>query len=1497
MNHRIRPTLAALVLAAVALLAAGCGPLFGSDEGKPTVEATPIESFVGAVGSGLRARSLTSQESQSIEAGALAGAKAKTGVAETDLEQLVPAAMEGAMDALGKAAGMTEDRKAQCAEAIGASFVAALKGRFAATGMASARALDGGVVASILERLSKAAVANLSRTGIAATRRAAVAGAVVGTIVGSLDEGGVDRTLVNAAVGRIAAAAVQAIAADTGISGAAAKQAAVEAIAKGAVSGIAQAAIPGVEAADKPALVREIAAGAASAVGSVAASSEEIAALAKVVAAGAAEGVVELKKDDTSNTLDDTTVKSMIANVAAGSTSGIMKAENVDPAMSAANLIGSITAGASKALAAGASDLGTALSAAVAQEIAKGASAAAQTAVTNGLDAAALAAAIKIADKDGATVVVDLGASIADGIALGNNASPLVDAAPYDRTVVVGGAHAIDASKSSDAEDTAASLALSFAWSLVKPAGSSAALSATAGPSVTLTPDIVGSYLVTLRVADSKGAVSTADISIIAKNPASDPLYGGKTASQRLAAAIELQKAMDMPGARDELLLILAQYPQAEIFAEVYYQLGLAYRNLGYSAKAKAQFDRAVALYPAAPAAYAARIERAWRKLSGAAAAEDLTAVKNDRAGTADAARAILGLGLIKMGAKDLTGAKTLLEEADAHAQADLFTRYTARLNVASCIMEESGVAAAEAEAGRLLSEARYYCDNPQDASTFKSGAFYDAQSQIGNAYVDLYYLSKDAADLMKAVARFEAIRDDQRVTNRYRLLAAKRIAELYLWDFPRNEANLKTGLKALVDAFAAYPLGTTVPERNSYNQTLLRKAQTHEALVWELKPEADRKAAYDAAVAAYDQAAAALQGAWYGVSTRGNALANKAGISLWYKRDYAAAAAAAQAVVAEHPAEYDDQKPLATALLRLGQVYSEQGWAAKDSNGTDHVPFFERALALYSRVAPSAFPGLPPKDWYFLEAAREAARAYSGLGQVAIATSRYATLLADPSYAPADRAWMQKEYAEILAEEAMTLLRGDPASQAGTAFQDAYAAARAAFLKVPTFTEGDGSLPDTGRPAGEGYAQAAWYALETGRILDEERGKYDLAKPYYEDAVAAASALSDPAFAGYGEGEWGRFAADRRRAQALTYLGRYDESRALLDSIFARVQGGIFEEFRGPRIMKDKAWSLRKQADRLKKAGYVTSQAAYDEVKNLYLSSIAASKAVRDVMPGDGRGAVLDPSTCGWALSDAGWAYNNLADLRAWRGYSGKPDYATVKSELAAIRDGAQELKGLVAAILVDGKPVDDGGPAAAVLNSATWVLLTYAYYLDENLDASEKDAKIAAFQACAAQGDRHGDYPLGGYWDIIDLLHMSSEARFEQAKLSQSMPLFIEAEDRALMLIADPDADVRQIARACLLLGKNYIMAGPSLVAAGTHPSIKTENDWLTAARLFLNRVTVDYKDSAESWVVDEAKYWIAEADRISAPAARGLSSRTLLPATAPKTRALAIPRSHLR
>jgi uncharacterized protein YjdB len=409
-------------------------------------------------------------------------------------------------------------------DAIVGAFVKNMRGRFEATNGLRALSPSALVVSNILVNISKEAVSNLAKAGFSADAGlTAAATGVVGTMIGTLGDGGVNKTIATTTLGGITQSAVESLKA-TGLSTDAAIAVAVQSVTKGAVSAVTSLTVGGVSSADYPSLAAAISKSAAVALGTLTTDATKAASLVGAVATGAAEGV---KAVAVTSGVDPAVIPSMIQQTTAGTTLGVM--DSFATVVNSTTLLQTVTSNISQQLLIGEVIPQTD----VLSQVTQGAAAAAQVIPTGALDATALATAISLTLADGTAQAPDP-VIIAAGIAIGTNHPPVATAGA-DQSVFIGAAVTLDGTGSSDADtgDT-----LSYSWTLVsKPSTSSCSLTnATSGTSG-FTPDVVGTYILSLKVSDGKAdSESFCTITVV---PPSAVLVSGVSVSPTSASILQ----------------------------------------------------------------------------------------------------------------------------------------------------------------------------------------------------------------------------------------------------------------------------------------------------------------------------------------------------------------------------------------------------------------------------------------------------------------------------------------------------------------------------------------------------------------------------------------------------------------------------------------------------------------------------------------------------------------------------------------------------------------------------------------------------------------------------------------------------------------------------------------------------------------------------------------------------------------------------------------------
>ncbi len=605
MKKHYRLTLAAGI-ALFAVLAGGCGfisNLLGTGDGNPpdpsndTVTITTlvqeVSESLGKAGYPLAVRNIVSAGAESVaatEADLLL-------VPDTDLDALIPSAVGGSIASIESITGYNDEQRLALAEAVLAAWVSTLNGRFEATSrsVSAARTMTSGgeAIKALLGRISRAAISNLAKTGIISLEnRADAAGTLVGTLVSSLSGGGVNKTVVNDAVGMITKAAVSSLV-GIGLDQAQALATAVTEVTRGAVSAISATGIEGISGADYGTMAAAITKGASEALDDLATDAGTVMSLAAAVSQGASVGVAEVLGNDTGAVAAD-----LIRGIVAGTADATLSSTYLSATEDAAAIIGAITGSTSETLSARITELGLSIQVAdVLTEVVKAASASAQVLVAGGMNQQALQEAIIL--KDGSetitTTVATSGYTVAidEGIAAGQNSTPLAVLQP-ERAATVLSALILDGSDSSDADADE----LSYSWAFIARPSLSVTVLPQTGSTTTLTPDVAGTYIVSLKVSDGLAWSAEVYCTVTAAPPATNPNWEGKTAAQRLVMAQGFLMDADYMSAKNEALVVLARYPESPAFAEAGYIAGKALRGLGDISLAQGYLDTAIQEYP-----------------------------------------------------------------------------------------------------------------------------------------------------------------------------------------------------------------------------------------------------------------------------------------------------------------------------------------------------------------------------------------------------------------------------------------------------------------------------------------------------------------------------------------------------------------------------------------------------------------------------------------------------------------------------------------------------------------------------------------------------------------------------------------------------------------------------------------------------------------------------------------------------------------------------------
>ncbi len=1431
----------------------------------PITHLNAIETAVALVSANIKTAGFSDAVATHIAGAALAKVRLLT-LDEGDLSATIPVATGEAVLSLG-ALTLTDTEKTTCTKVITESFVAAINGKFIATGRSLNRAVsrdlagDTASVVSLLERIAKAAVENLKATGISVERRGDVAGDVIGTILGSLNSGGVDKTLVNESVGALAAATIESLV-SLGLTGQEAMLAAVSAVMNGAIQGIATITVPGVEAADYAAIASTISSSAASALGSLGANTEEVIALAGALTTGATQGIIQMAQG--AGAVSSATALSLVQGVANGTMQGVMTSDFINPLFDSADLIGAVSGAATEAIAdATGSTLAGNISVtdALVTGIASGA-----VSGSSGLSAAEIGAAVTVVDANGAAVVYNPGTAVDAGVIIGTNEPP-VAATSGDGSVVIGTAFTVSGTGSFDAEDDALpsdGKQKTFTWALIqRPALSTVSLSGTlsgvAATSVSLTPDVAGNYIVSLKVTDSAGAVSEAFSKVVARADAVNTVFEGKTMAERLVVAKDYITQRDFPKARDELLLILARYPQVPGFDDVLFHLGWAYDGMALYDLALTRYNEALSLAVAGGEVWTkAELYRAWLTLDRL---KDFVNAKSRfeavvASGSIPAARieAVWGLGSVLMAQGSFLEARAKFIEARDSADADLYTRCYTQRAIANTYFKLNDVSTARTEMQKTLTDSKFYQTDPANAATFDEILFTSSLFEFFNGLVELSQVLKDSAYLTEAMDLLKSYLTDTRLSAFQQRRIRRTLAEKYLWNYPNTKVNAQLAYDYANDGLDSF-VGTTIPGIKEKASSLLRRGQTENRLRSYCTLDAEKTAWNNKAEA--DFLAAITEGSkiWNGTGVVFNARDAAASLYLWQIKNYDKAEAMALTYAgAANPNDAVNNQYRARAYVLLGHIYMAKAYVVRDQYNQDPAALFQKAISYYIKAKYADYPATMENDWYFIEALQGVANCYSELGNYLKAREFYQQLLANASLDTATTAWNQIGLAWTYDAEMRWELDHVSVNNAITTILPL---AKAAYLETANIKEDDGSYPENGNVYAEALHAFGQLEVDAVTYYMYGDGTSTLAErdALLTDALVHLNGVTWAAFPDLQQNLWIFGQAFDTRGRAYDGLRRFGEARTSYQDLIDAVANGLAKESFHTQAMRSLASSYRSEADSTE----VTDQASLDAANALYESSIAKYWAVRNL---DG-GVYGGGKRAAKSLNDIFYIYNSIM-YRTFGLYghviSLKPEVDSWLADAKAVMDNVEVFK-------VNGVLPENGSPAASVVRGYGYMQTEYAAFTYHTLDAATRDAAYLAelekalitFRHCVdtyagTQADTYIDAKAG----LAQVLFNLCGSYYIPADNTKFKDAFLEARTITEAILVDADTPYWLMGRVAMNLGWAYLNAyinnGNAVVASG----IADETTWRSEATRLFNLALSDpaYCTGDNYWVGDNAQ-----------------------------------------
>jgi len=1442
----------------------------------PTPAPTPsvtITTVIGEVSKSLSSKNIYSEAELAAIAKGATDSVGSANVASVDLTAYVPVATGGAVASLENLVFSTWDdaKRTTCVKSIVAGYVTALNNRVSEPSAAKnifSRNLSSyqstvntsSAISAILARISKAAVENLARTGISPANRGEAAGGVVNTMITSLATGGVNKTIVNDALGKITKAAVESLKAG-GLTEQAAQQTAVSSITKGAITAMSGIAMDGVSASDYPAMASEIARSAVKGSASLATNSADATAFSASVASGASDGIIAVKKASTAMTGGE--LSALIQGTMTGTTTGALDTGGTTSGADAKALIAKITSTVSEKLTNASTGLDATIDQkAILSEITKGTAAAVTVAsASGGYTSSDLLGAIALTGNDGKAVIVDQ-TDVTAGVSLGTNTAPVADAGA-DTTVTTGTLVNLSAAKSTDKEDDAAKTKLTYLWSFVsKPAtaeglftGSFATVSSV---TASFTPNIAGTYRVSVKVTDSKGVCTEAFCKITVTASAVDANYEGKTAAQRLDAAQALRDSGDKTGARDQLLILLDKYPVSDVTPNAIVRLGDVYNDLGQRDLASARYTETYTNYPNAPAAQDAKISLGWLILGNRKDATDIDraaalfkAVNDLNLKTATGANSIHGLGDIAVVKGQNIDARTLELQARDSEYADVWCRYYSQRSYAQTFFNEGNIAEAIKQMNLLKTDNKYTYKTKEDES--------DPSKQLKNLLFDTDMTMSDGYNSLGGtyindrITLLESVLTNAKYEQWMRLRGAQLLGEYYLWNAGNVQADFIKARDYLKNALAANT-GTDISTRQQRTLVSLRLGQAYDRLL-DTASSTERSDIITAAIAAYDAAAAELSNEW-GHSAAAEALVNKASVLLWQKQDRTGAETILVKLISEYPSNCD-RYPLAYATNRLGSVYQSMGYDARDKYGKDYEQYFRQAITNFAKCIPGNFPELKATDWYFQEAAQNMAQCYLELGERDKARSLYADQLANTGTDLNRKANIQYMIGRCWEADAF-------ASAGNGEFDKALTLAGTAtteFEKVLTnFKNKDGSFVDNGSEASDALIELAWMYNRIGDYMDHYnyRDKNDsTVVATYQKAIDAYARITDEAFPTLSKTRWCFFARYRDASNAYLNIRDWDGARACLDKLLKpSFPADLFGADRELDVLRAYAYTYRREAE-LNSSWTNGSR----DVTGCAIILDRMPKAIaryKDVIARDKK--IDNGANAGWSLVDLCWSYNKLMDGGLYT-----EDKTTTLSGYVQDLDTLLNAPG--AFCMADGTTLyNEGQTKADGMRAYASVLRNYANNVrnwapstdtnrSKNYEATLKKA-VTYYTAAMAVKSANSDTVMDSrssiaetYWDLAsnDLYGGSGTSVADYFNASRDM---------AEALIADPEAEARYVARAARVLGWINVRFGHVLV--GKVADIKTDQDWKDTAVYWFNFIlsNKNYREANGTWTATDCQ-----------------------------------------
>ena len=1178
----------------------------GGDLVQPVGQKDAITNYVKAVELSLDTQNLLPSRNKIASTGALEAVDA-IWVEGATLESLIPVAAGGAVASVGKMEGLDDDGRETYVKAITAAYVCGLQGQFEATSLSrtvlgTPATQSNEMIQELLARVSAAAISNLAKTGITAERRSEAAGAVVNTMIASLNGGGVNKMLVSDSLSRITQAAIQSLK-DGGFTEEEAIGAAVQAIAKGAISAIPSITVPGIDNADFATLTESISSGAANGFGAISVGLDKNK-LAGALASGSAQGIIAAVQKD--STIPKDTIRGMISSSTAGITKSILSADSPTNEL---ELIGVVTSALSGVLTANTQE-GMPTDEEMLGEITTGA---AKAAILSGVDSSALANAITLMIDSGTTYNTE--AAIASGVLLAANNPPVANAGP-DLTILAG----TKATLISDCTDPDTGTTLTYTWTLVSKPSASSDFSLGTMATAEFTPTITGSYIVSLKVSDGK-AMSEAFCLVSVQVAGQDAVYQGKTFNERFVGAQTLYSDHDFYTARDELLILVSRYPESAGFPEALFLLAETYEKLDQLGLAELRYSESLKRFPTSDSAPKTKIALAFILLQHNNVAEAKTLFTELATFTGSQAirlDAQIGLGAVDIFEGKFTEGRIKLSDVLSATGVELEQRYKAQWSTALSYTFQQNWEMAEQEILNLIEGKKFTHVNPDDPATFEA-------DRLCNIYVGFCNRFSHFRKTEKKIEFLENGLTDTRFNAGQLIQLRYTLGELYRCETEYNVENTQKGIDNFIAGMKLTDTG--IEAKKALASMGMALGESYLRMMDFSKTETERNTNRELAETTLLKVVSDYSSTPYGVDPVGCArwcLGN-----LYRGKDNNKAIGFFKTVAENYPLDEPSQWPRAESTYSLGQVYMDLGYDYSNQYGKDPIAMFQKAAYWFKKAKIENFAGKTDiREWSFLPVEFDLGQAYVQLGQFEDAKTQFNLVLATNDLW--GNTWVksgaQRGFANIEYKAVENQVQEGRFTEALTTMVDAEVFVNA----IGTTSEFDAyCFSDALLDCGQKYFWIAERMRDSGKETADYYPVFVKAEEFFARNTTDKFPTIEPL-------RWTFFYSEKRTAESRIYRGLYEEGQELLLALQTKYKdcesGWIFD------LKNSYAQSWKRHANEIQWKDSLSDTEIAD-VKTWLHTALTSFQALIDEYKDDSE----REENSGWIQTDIGWTLNDL--------------------------------------------------------------------------------------------------------------------------------------------------------------------------------------------------------------------------------------------------------------